>query len=469
MQTTLERTLAAELQQLRETGQYKQYNEVQRPQGPRTRMDGRDVIVLSSNNYLGLANHPRVVAAGREALDKFGLGTASVRFICGTMSCHLELERKICAFIGCEAATTFISCWDANAGLIPTLANSPEDAIFSDALNHASIIDAIRLSKGQRFIYRHADLKQLEEMLNTPEARKARNKLIITDGVFSMEGDVADLPALKELANKHDALLVIDESHATGVLGETGRGTAEHFGVIDHNTVQTSTLGKALGGSCGGYVAGQQVVCEYLVQKARTQLFSNALPPAVCYGSMAAIDVLMGEHDDTQARSQERADPRPGGAADPSRDRQGADAAVAASAGRSRAGGPSATADAAALEALSGRQLLARLRANVARFREGVEALGLHTIPGITPIVPVIVGETATAIRMQKALFDEGVFVSGFGYPVVPKGEARLRCQISAAHSFEDIDTALRALANVAEKFPEARAGDKRQPAGKAN
>lgn len=449
MQTTLERTLAAELHQLRETGQYKQYNEVQRPQGPRTRMDGRDVIVLSSNNYLGLANHPRVVAAGREALDKFGLGTASVRFICGTMSCHLELERKICAFIGCEAATTFISCWDANAGLIPTLANSPEDAIFSDALNHASIIDAIRLSKGQRFIYKHADLKQLEEMLSTPEAKKARNKLIITDGVFSMEGDVADLPALKELANRHDALLVIDESHATGVLGETGRGTAEHFGVIDHNTVQTSTLGKALGGSCGGYVAGQQVVCEYLVQKARTQLFSNALPPTVCYGSMAAIDVLMsghegthagtgGRHAGTQAQRHEGEGQRATGATDPNRD----------------LGGAAGT----AFEALSGRQLLARLRANVARFRAGVEALGLHTIPGITPIVPVIVGETATAIRMQKALFDEGVFVSGFGFPVVPKGEARLRCQISAAHSFEDIDVALRALAKVAERFPEARA-----------
>ncbi len=402
-------------------------------------MDGRDIIVLSSNNYLGLANHPRVVAAGKEALDKYGLGTASVRFICGTMSCHLELERKICEFIGCEASTTFVSCWDANAGLIPTLANSPEDAIFSDALNHASIIDAIRLSKGQRFIYKHADLKQLEEMLNTPEARKARNKLVITDGVFSMEGDVADLPALKALANKHDALLVIDESHATGVLGETGRGTAEHFGVIDHNTVQTSTLGKALGGSCGGYVAGQQVVCDYLVQKARTQLFSNALPPAVCYGSMAAIDVLMSGHGGTEARRHEG-----------TKGNQNPD----------REGGRTSASDGTAFHQLGGQQLLARLRANVARFREGVNALGLKTIQGITPIVPVIVGETATAIRMQKALFEEGVFVSGFGFPVVPKGEARLRCQISAAHEFADIDTALKALAKVAEKFPEARGGN---------
>lgn len=396
---TLEATLAAELAQLRETGQYKQANTLQAPQGPRTRMDGRDVICLSSNNYLGLANHPQVVAAGQEALRRYGLGTASVRFICGTMSCHVELESKICEFLGCAAATTYISCWDANVGLLPTLAATPEDAIFSDALNHASIIDAIRLSRGQRFIYKHADLGELRSMLETPAARAARNKLIVTDGVFSMEGDVADLPALKELANRYDAALVVDESHATGVLGATGRGTAEHFGVLGEGTIQTSTLGKALGGACGGYVAGARVVCDYLVQKSRTQLFSNALPPAVCLGSIAAIDVLMRE----------------------------------------------------------GATLLERLRGNVQHFRAGVAALGLRTISGITPIVPVIVGETATAIAMQKALFEQGVFVSGFGFPVVPRGEARLRCQISAAHSREDLDACLAALKQVAEKFPAAR------------
>lgn len=408
MLTKLERTLDAELNQLRETRQYKQANEVQAPQGPRTRMDGKPVINLSSNNYLALANHPRVVEAGKRALDQFGLGTASVRFICGTMSCHLELERKIAQFIGCEAATTYISCWDANVAVMPTLAPTPEDAIFSDALNHASIIDAIRLSKAQRFIYKHRDLAELTRMLESPEGRKARNKLIITDGVFSMEGDVADLPQLKELANKHDAQLVIDESHATGVLGATGRGTAEHFGVIGEGTVQISTLGKALGGACGGYVAGSKVVCDYLVQKSRPQLFSNALPPTVCYGSMAAIDVLMGGGDGDKT---------------------------------------------------SGAALLARLRENVAHFRAGVKELGLKSIDGITPIVPVIVGETPTAIAMQKALFDEGVFVSGFGFPVVPKGEARLRCQISAGHTREDLDTCLKALKKVAEKFPEARGG----------
>ncbi len=315
------------------------------------------------------------------------------------MTCHLELERKISQFIGCEAATTFISCWDANVAVMPTLCPTPEDAIFSDALNHASIIDAIRLSKAQRFIYKHADLAELERMLTSPEAKKARNRLIITDGVFSMEGDIADLPRLKELAEKHDALLVVDESHATGVLGATGRGTAEHFGVLGEGTVQTSTLGKALGGACGGYVAGSKVVCDYLVQKARPQLFSNALPPAVCYGSMAAIDILMTE----------------------------------------------------------GKSLLERLRSNVSHFRAGVKSLGLKSIEGITPIVPVIVGETSTAIAMQKALLAEGVFVSGFGFPVVPKGEARLRCQISAGHSREDLDQCLAAMKKVAEKFPESR------------
>ena len=399
MQTTLEKTLAAELQQLRATKQYKQANEISAPQGPRTTMDGQPVINLSSNNYLALANHPKVVAAGKAAIDKFGLGTASVRFICGTMSCHLELENKIREFIGCEAATTFISCWDANTGLMPAIAATPDDAIFSDALNHASIIDGIRLSKAKRFIYKHADLAELKQMLSTPEAKASRNKLIITDGVFSMEGDVADLPALKELANAHDAQLIVDESHATGVLGATGRGTAEHFGVIGEGTIQTSTLGKALGGACGGYVAGSQVVCDYLVQKARTTLFSNALPPAVCYGSMAAIDVLMTE----------------------------------------------------------GHALLEQLRANVAHFRAGVRELGLKTIEGITPIVPVIVGETPTAIAMQQALLAEGVFVSGFGFPVVPRGEARLRCQISAGHTKDDLDKCLAALKKVSEKFPEAR------------
>jgi len=397
MPNTLERTLAAELRQLRESRQYKEPAEVQLPTGAHTQMNGREVIILSSNNYLGLANHPEVVAAAKAAIDAYGLGPASVRFICGSMTCHLELERRIAAFIGCEAATTFISCWDANVGVIPTLAPTPEDAIFSDALNHASIIDAIRLSKAQRFIYKHGDLDELEKML---KSATARNRVIITDGVFSMEGDVADLPRLKALANRYDASLIVDESHATGVLGETGRGTAEHFGVLGEGTIQTSTLGKALGGACGGYVAGSKTVCDYLVQRSRPQLFSNGLPPAVCGGSAAAIGVLQRE----------------------------------------------------------GARLLAQLRENTAYFRAAVSDLGLKTIEGVTPIVPVIVGETSTAIAMQKSLLDRGVFVSGFGYPVVPKGEARLRCQISAAHTRADLEAAVAALRAVADEFPEARA-----------
>jgi glycine C-acetyltransferase len=432
MSTTLERMLAGELAELQKTGQYKQATEVQAPQGARTRMDGRPVINLSSNNYLGLANHPRVVQAGKLGIERFGLGTASVRFICGTMTCHRELEQAICRFIGCEASTTYISCWDANVGVIPTLASTPEDAIFSDALNHASIIDAIRLSKAQRFIYKHRDLAELERMLTSPEARKARNKLLITDGVFSMEGDVADLPQLKELADKHDALLVIDESHATGVLGATGRGTAEHFGVLGEGTLQTSTLGKALGGACGGYVAGARLVCDYLVQKSRPQLFSNALPPSVCFGSIAAIEVLAGGQ------------PTTGGA-----ERVGSAAAAPHNPARGGTDAP--------LESLSGPALLERLRDNTSYFRAGVRELGLPSIDGITPIVPVIVGETPTAILMQKALLEQGVFVSGFGFPVVPRGEARLRCQVSAAHTRSDLDECLRALRAVAERFPEAR------------
>jgi glycine C-acetyltransferase len=395
MPTTLEQTLAEGLQALQQAGRYKQAEELQRPQAARSQMNGREVIILSSNNYLGLADHPDVLTAAHDAIDKYGLGTASVRFICGTMTCHLELEQRICQFLGCEAATTFISCWDANVGLVPTLVPTAEDAVFSDALNHASIIDAIRLSKAQRFIYKHADLDELEQMLSTA---KARNKLIITDGIFSMEGDVANLPRLKALAEQHDALLVVDESHATGVLGETGRGTAEHFGVLDQNIVQTSTLGKALGGSCGGYVAGPKVVCDYLVQNARTQLFSNALPPAVCYGAMAAIEVLMREPERLQ-----------------------------------------------------------RLRDNTEQFRAGIKRLGLKSIPGLSPIVPVIVGETEIAIQMQQALLEQGVFVSGFGYPVVPRGEARLRAQISAGHTREDLEQCLEAFKVVSDKFPASK------------
>ncbi len=384
---TLDTILNSRLAELRQSGRYKQALELGSPQGAQVTLNRRDTIMLSSNNYLGLSAHPRVIAGAHQALETYGQGTSSVRFICGTMTCHLDLERKISEFIGCEAALTYISCWDANVGLIPTLASTPEDAIFSDALNHASIIDAIRLSKAQRNIFAHGDLTQLKDML---QGSAANIKLIITDGVFSMEGDIADLPALKELAQRYDATLVVDESHATGVLGPGGRGTAEHFGVLGEGTIQTSTLGKALGGACGGYVAGSRAVCDYLLQNSRPHLFSNALPPAVCGGSMAAIDVLMSEPERLQ-----------------------------------------------------------RLRDNTHRFRNAIGQVGLKVLEGGTPIVPVMVGDAALANTFQQKLFERGVFVSGFGYPVVPKGEARLRCQISAAHSPEQLDQAVQAFART--------------------
>ncbi|NIA07059.1 MAG: glycine C-acetyltransferase [Actinobacteria bacterium] len=376
-----------ELKTLKTEGRYRLANELQSPQGPEVRMDGGGRIMLSSNNYLGLADDPRVIDGAKKALDEFGNGTASVRFICGTMSLHQKLEKKIAEFLNVEAAVTFISCWDANVGLIPTLAGQ-DDAVFSDALNHASIIDAIRLTKAKRCVYPHRDTVKLEQLLK--ENNGARRKLIITDGVFSMEGDLAPLPELARLADKYQAVLAVDESHATGVLGEHGRGTTEHFGLQGQVDIQTSTLGKALGGSCGGYVAAKKTIVDYLIQYSRPHLFSNALPPAVCGGAIAAIEILQTEP-----------------------------------------------------------QRLKRLHENVSYFREQLSKLGLKVLPGETPIVPVMIGETATAITFQKGLLNKGVFVCGFGYPVVPKGEARLRCQICATHTKEHLDRAGAAFKEV--------------------
>ncbi len=396
MMEGLNRVLDGELSCLREQGLYHPTNILQGPQGPRVRMDGRDVLMLSSNNYLGLANHPKVIAAAKDALDRYGNGTASVRFICGTLDIHKRLEERIARFLSLEAALLYISASAANMGLIPALMGE-NDAIFSDGLNHASIIDGIRLSKGRRHIYAHADTAALEKDLLEDGA--ARLKMVITDGVFSMEGDVAKLAALRALADKHEAFLVVDDSHATGVLGATGRGTGEHTGVpID---VVTGTLGKALGGSCGGFVAGSAVLIDYLTQRSRPYIFSNALPPAVAAGALAAIDIVESEPERRE-----------------------------------------------------------RLMENTRYFRQGVEALGLKAAAGEHPIVPVIVGEAKLAHEMSKALFDEGVFVSGFGYPVVPKGEARLRAQISAAHTREDLDFALAAFGSVRRRMGMHGQGD---------
>jgi len=384
--------LEAELEQFKQDGVYKRLNHLDSPQASRVRMEGRgEVVILSSNNYLGLCDVPDVVAAGKAALDRWGAGTGSVRFICGTFTIHRELEAALARFVGCDSALSYVSCWNANEGLCPTLLGE-QDIVISDQLNHASIIDAIRLAKTitrcQTAVYRHSDMADLEDKLKA--ARDARLRLVFTDGVFSMEGDLARLPDIVALARRYDAIVAVDDSHATGVLGKTGRGTAEHFGILGQVDIITSTLGKALGGAAGGFTAGPLALTDYLTQRSRPQLFSNALPPTVAASALAAV------------RHVER---HP--------------------------------------------ELLDGLRDNTRYFREGLTALGLKPLPGDTPIIPVILGETAKAIRMSELLLEQGVFVTGFGYPVVPQGHARVRCQISAGHTRDDLDFALQAFRRV--------------------
>lgn len=392
MSGALETRLVDSIAQMQREGVYKRLNFLEGPQGPRVRMEGRgEVIILSSNNYLGLSAEPEVVAAGREALDRYGAGTASVRFICGTFTIHRELEAALARFVGTPASLSFVSCWNANEAL-PTTVLNEKDLVLSDRLNHASIIDGIRLAKAitkcQTGVFEHADLADLDAKLAA--ARDREVKMVLTDGVFSMEGAIANLPGLLEVCRKHGAMLVVDDSHATGVLGRTGRGTAEHFGLLGQIEVITSTLGKALGGAAGGFVAGSAALCDYLTQRGRPQLFSNALPTTVAGSAMAAVRFVE---------------------AHPER--------------------------------------VAALRDNVTYFRERLSALGYKPLAGATPIVPVIIGETAEAIKVSEMLLDQGVFVTGFGYPVVPQGTARVRCQLSAAHSREDLDQALDAFRRV--------------------
>ncbi len=388
--------LQSELAQFRQDGVYKDLLYLDSPQGPRVRMEGRgEVIVLSSNNYLGLCDVPEVVAAGKTALDRFGAGTASVRFICGTFTVHRALEAACARLVGTAASLSFVSCWNANEAL-PGSVLGEDDVILSDQLNHASIIDGIRLAKAitrcQTGVYKHADLADLEEKLRAAKGRRTR--MVITDGVFSMEGSIAPLPDLADLCRRHDAILVVDDSHATGVLGATGRGTAEHFGMVGQVDIITSTLGKALGGAAGGFVAADEAVCDYLTQRARPQLFSNALPPTVAASALASIEFLESH---------------------PER--------------------------------------VTLLRDNANYFRQQLLALGFKPLPGETPIIPVILGETAQAIAMSRQLLDEGLFVTGFGFPVVPQGRARIRCQISAAHTRADLDQALAAIKKVGHRL----------------
>jgi glycine C-acetyltransferase len=383
---TLLAHLEEEVRALREAGTHKMEHVLEGPQDDTVTVEGRKVVMLTSNNYLGFANHPKLRAAARSAVDAWGYGMASVRFICGTDSLHLALERRIAGFFETDAAILYTSCWNANEALFPTILGE-QDAVFSDELNHASIIDGIRLCKATRYRYAHGDVDALAEML---ENDNSRHRVVVTDGVFSMEGELADLPALIELCRRHDALVVVDDSHGTGVLGKRGRGTMEELGVYGEVDVVTGTLGKALGGAVGGFVAGPSAVVEILRQRSRPYLFSNALPPMVAAGSLAAFDLL---------------DEEP--------------------------------------------QRVDRLRENTRWFREGLRDRGFDVREGVHPIVPIIVGDTALAIRMSKELLEEGVYVSGFGFPVVPKGEARLRAQISAAHERGELGTAIEAITRV--------------------
>jgi glycine C-acetyltransferase len=387
---SLEGELRGELEELRSRGTLKSFNVLRSPQGPLVELAGRgEVLVLSSNDYLGLAAHPAVVDAGIDALRRYGAGTASVRFICGLFEPQLELERDLAAFLGTESALTFVSCWTANQALLDTLCDE-HTWVLSDELNHASIIDGIRLARpGGKAVYRHADVEHLSGLLDdVPEGARV---LVVSDGVFSMEGDLAPLPDLVETCRRHGATLVVDDSHGLGVMGAGGRGVAEHFGLEGEVDVITGTLGKALGGAAGGFVAGTAALCDVLEQRARPQLFSNALPPTVSASARQALTELR-EHP----------------------------------------------------------ELVGRLHENVERFRAGVAALGLEPLPGESAIVPIIVGETARAIELSARLLDHGVFVTGFGFPVVPEGTARIRAQLSAALTPELVDRAVAAFAAVA-------------------
>jgi glycine C-acetyltransferase len=386
----------AQIDQLKADRVYKRLNHIESPQAARVRMEGRgEVVILSSNNYLGLANDPAVVDAGVDALRRYGAGTASVRFICGTFTVHRELEAALARFVGTEASLSFVSAWNANEALTATIVEAG-DFVISDELNHASIIDSIRLAKAIKkcttAVYRHSDLDDLREKLRAN--RGARRRLIWTDGVFSMEGSIARLPELLQLARDEGAVVVMDDSHATGVLGATGRGTAEHFGVLGEVDIITSTLGKALGGAAGGFIAGPAAVVDMMTQRSRPQLFSNALPPTVAASALAAVEVAEREPGRVQ-----------------------------------------------------------RLRDNARYFRERIVEAGFKPLAGETPIVPIIVGETAAAIQMSDLLLEEGVFVTGFGFPVVPQGQARVRCQISAAHTTDDLDFAIAAFERVGAKL----------------
>lgn len=380
--------LNTELDGLRDAGLFKEERVITSPQRAAIQIvDGREVINFCANNYLGLADHPELLAVARDAINKYGYGMASVRFICGTQDVHKTLEARLSAFLGTEDTILYSSCFDANGGLFETLLG-PQDAIISDQLNHASIIDGVRLCKAQRFRYKSGDMEDLERQLQAADG--ARFKLIATDGVFSMDGTIADLASICDLADKYQAMTMIDDCHSTGFLGDSGRGTAEHCGVLGRIDIITGTLGKALGGASGGYTSGRKEIVAWLRQRSRPYLFSNTLAPVIAATSLRALDLI--EHDDSLRR---------------------------------------------------------KLWDNTAHFRAGLESMGFTIVPGQTPIIPVMLGDARLASTMADKLLDHGIYVIGFSYPVVPKGQARIRTQMSAAHDRAHLDRALEAFGVV--------------------
>jgi len=379
---------ALQLREIRTAGLYKSERILQGPQSRRVDLPReKGALNLCANNYLGLADHPEIVKAAHEALDRWGYGLSSVRFICGTQEIHKELERRLSQFLGMEDTILYGSCFDANGGLFETILEA-EDAIISDELNHASIIDGIRLSKAQRFRYKNRDMEDLEARLK--EASSARRRLIATDGVFSMDGYIANLPRICDLAERYGAMVMVDDSHAVGFMGEKGRGTHEHLHVMGRIDILTGTLGKALGGASGGYVSARQEIVDLLRQRSRPYLFSNSVAPAIVAASLRVLDLL------TQTK-----------------------------------------------------ELRDRLFSNTRFFREKMSASGFQILPGEHPIVPVMLGDAAPATRMAELLLEKGVYVVGFSYPVVPQGKARIRVQLSAAHTREDLEFALEQFRNV--------------------
>ncbi len=389
--TRLRDLLRGQMEDLRAKGLYKRERLLQGPQGSAIRVAEHEVINFCANNYLGLANHPAIVEAAHEGLRRYGYGMASVRFICGTQDLHKQLETAIARFLQKEDAILYTSCFDANGGLFETLL-SDEDAVISDELNHASIIDGVRLCKAKRLRYRHSDMAELEKALQ--EAKGSRLRLIATDGVFSMDGDMAKLPDICALADRYDAVVMVDDSHATGVLGAGGRGTAEQLGVLDRIDIITSTLGKALGGAVGGFTCARSEVVEYLRQRSRPYLFSNSVPPPVAFAALKTVDLIAGSAD-----------------------------------------------------------LRDRLHGNARKLRQALEAAGFTLRPGQHPILPVMLGDAALAGKMADKLLERGIYVIGFSYPVVPQGQARIRIQLSAAHTPEQLDRAAKAFAEVAKEL----------------